>query len=192
MTDRPPDFDELVGPVDASERDRLRRVHDLLVAAGPPPDLSLELRTPPEAEEAEVPPVMPRRQRATLLALAAALAVAAFGLGVYIAQPTGPSPERVVEMTGAGGATASLEIFAADEAGNWPMELHVDGLGDDADGRPYELWLTKRGKLKALCGAFIADGDGTTNAPMNAPWRLKDFDGWVIVEAGSNEPLLST
>src|ERR671936_1903421 len=38
---RPPDFDELVGPdAEAGERERLRRLHDLLVAAGPPPDLA--------------------------------------------------------------------------------------------------------------------------------------------------------
>jgi hypothetical protein len=28
--------------------------------------------------------------------------------------------------------------------------------------------------------------------PMNAPWRLSDFDGWVAVEAGSKTPLLTT
>ena len=38
---RPPDFDELVGNVEEpDERERLRRVHELLVEAGPPPDLS--------------------------------------------------------------------------------------------------------------------------------------------------------
>ncbi len=33
---RPPNFDELVDPdLDPAERERLRRVHDLLVTAGP-------------------------------------------------------------------------------------------------------------------------------------------------------------
>lgn len=187
MSERPPDFDDLVGPVDASERDRLERVHDMLVAAGPPPDLSPELETAPSATDTPS-----RRSRGTLLALAAALAAAAFALGVYIAQPAGPSPERVVAMTGAGGATASLEIFAIDEAGNWPMELHVDGLGESAGDRTYELWLTRRGKLKALCGGFLANDDGTADVPVNAPWKLSEFDGWVVVEAGSTTPLLST
>ena len=36
-----PDFDDLVGTdLDPAERARLERVHDLLMAAGPPPDLS--------------------------------------------------------------------------------------------------------------------------------------------------------
>jgi hypothetical protein len=43
-----PDFDELVGTdLEPEERDRLRHAHDLLVAAGPLPELSPELdRTP--------------------------------------------------------------------------------------------------------------------------------------------------
>src|SRR5206468_2040698 len=42
------DFDELVGggDLEATERERLERVHDLLVAAGPPPEL------PPALEQA--------------------------------------------------------------------------------------------------------------------------------------------
>lgn len=190
MSERPPDFDELVGAeVEPAERDRLRRVHELLVASGPPPELPPELSTPPAAGAVRL---QPGRRRATLLAFAAALAAAAFAVGVFIAQPAGPSPERVVAMTGPGGATASLEIFAIDEAGNWPMELHVDGLGESAGDRTYELWLTKRDKLKALCGGFLANDDGTADVPVNAPWKLSEFDGWVIVEAGSDDPLLST
>ena len=35
-----PNFDDLIGEdVPAWERERLRRAHDLLVAAGPPPEL---------------------------------------------------------------------------------------------------------------------------------------------------------
>ena len=35
-----PDFDELVGTdLEPGERARLERVHELLIAAGPPPDL---------------------------------------------------------------------------------------------------------------------------------------------------------
>ena len=43
-----PDFDELVGGDDlpGPERERLQRVHELLVAAGPPPELPPELVQP--------------------------------------------------------------------------------------------------------------------------------------------------
>ena len=33
---------------------------------------------------------------------------------------------------------------------------------------------------------------GTTKVPLNAPYRLKQFDGWVIVRTGTKVPLLST
>ena len=45
-----------------------------------------------------------------------------------------------------------LEI---DDAGNWPMEVAVDGLEPAASGRPFELWLTRDGELAALCGTFL-------------------------------------
>ena len=45
MTDRP-DFRELVGDLPDEERARLERVHDLLIAAGPPPELPPALVEP--------------------------------------------------------------------------------------------------------------------------------------------------
>ena len=49
---RPPDFDELVGKeVPEHERERLKRTHELLVQAGPPPELSPALETVPRIEE---------------------------------------------------------------------------------------------------------------------------------------------
>jgi hypothetical protein len=189
MSNLPPDFDDLVGDeVAGAERDRLRRVHDLLVAAGPPPDVSTQT-----APETNVVPLRPRHRRRALLGLAAALGAAAiFALGLVVAAGDDPSAERVVAMTGAQGARASLEIFALDEAGNWPMLVEVDGLAPAADGALFELWLTKDGAPVALCGSFRTDSDGVAVVPMNAPWKIDDFDGWVVVEAGSTRPLLST
>jgi hypothetical protein len=89
-------------------------------------------------------------------------------------------------------ASASLTVFEIDEAGNWPMELKVNGLAPSARGRPFELWLTHGGKLRGLCGAFLTDENGTATVPMNAPYRFSDFDGWVVVEEGSDAPLLTT
>jgi hypothetical protein len=192
MTDRGPDFDELVGHgLDSDERARLLRVHELLVAAGPPPDFEPEL--PPVPAKAPVTRLRPRR-RLALVALAAAFALAAFGAGFFVGDRNA-GPEQVVSMVGtsqAAGASASLELFSADEAGNWPMKLEVKGLQPAASGRAYELWLTKGSKLAALCGGFRAEPDGTTRVPLNAPYRLPDFDGWVVVEEGSKTPLLTT
>jgi len=192
MTSRPPEFDDLVGPeVDAAERDRLRRVHDLLVDAGPPPELT---RTSAPAIGAQVTPLRrPSRRHRVLLALAAALGVVAiFTLGLVVAGGEDPSAERVVAMSGLAGASASLEIFGADEAGNWPMLIDVEGLPPAREGRLYQLWLTRNGTPTALCGSFHTDDDGRAVVPMNAPWRLDDFDGWVVVEAGSTTPVLTT
>jgi hypothetical protein len=192
VTGRPPNFDELVGTdLEDQEKARLLRVHELLVAAGPPPDIEL-----PPAPPSVVAPVrlVPRRRRVAVLAFAAALVVAVFGAGFFVGNRE-EGAERVVAMAGTGqaaGASASLEIFAADEAGNWPMELDVKGLRPAASGRPYELWLTKGDRLVAVCGSFLADPDGTTRVPLNAPYRLRDFDAWVVVEEGSKTPLLTT
>ncbi len=187
MSERGPDFDELVGgDLGPAERERLLRVHELLVEAGPPPELS-----------SPAPVVLhPRRRRGALLAIAAALAVAVFALGVAIGDR---SDERgvdfVVAMSGtaaAADARASLIVFDVDKAGNWPMEFTVEGLGPALSGRPYELWLTKDGKLEALCGGFLTDVTGSARVPMNAPYKLKEFDGWVVVEEGSDTPFLTT
>jgi hypothetical protein len=187
MSERGPDFDELVGAdVEAQERDRLFRVHELLIEAGPPPDLSspAPVRLPP------------RRRRGALLALAAALGVVVFAVGVLVGD-RGDRPGTFAVVTKNGnpyttGVRASLTIFDVDEAGNWPMELEVDGLEPSTTGARYELWLTRGGKLGALCGSFLAEADGTTTVPLNAPYKLKEFDGWVVVVEGSTSPLLTT
>lgn len=181
-----PDFDELVGSdLDPQERARLERVHDLLIAAGPPPE-------PLEAPVA----LQPARRRGALMALAAALAVAAFALGAALVDGSGGRSldftETMAGTPAAAEATATLAVFDLDAAGNWPMELTVAGLPPAKGGRPFELWLTREGELKALCGGFFTDGDGWATVPMNAPYRFDEFDGWVIVEQGSETPLLTT
>lgn len=188
MNERGPDFDELVGTdLEPGERKRLLRVHELLVSAGPPPELTAA---------APVVHLHSRRRRGALLALAAALAVVVFAVGVVVGNRSGErGVDFVVPMHGtaaASAASASLTVFDLDEAGNWPMEVTVKRLGPTASGRPYELWLTKAGKPEALCGSFRTDANGSAEVPMNAPYKLTEFDGWVVVEEGSATPLLTT
>jgi hypothetical protein len=183
-----PDFDELVGTdLSPGERERLERVHELLVAAGPPP---------PEVVPVAPVELRPHRRRGALLALAAALAVTAFALGAAVVDgASGRDVDFTETMTGtpsAVDATASLAVFDIDAAGNWPMELTVAGLPPATSGRPFELWLTRDGELAALCGGFLTDADGSAVVPMNAPYRFDGFDGWVVVEEGSRAPLLTT
>ena len=181
-----PDFDDLVGEgLDAAEHARLERVHELLLAAGAPPDAvpaPVELR--------------PRRRRGAALAIAAALAVAAFALGAALVDgSSGRDVDYVVSMEGTADtpeASGSLVVFEIDDAGNWPMELSVEGLPPAAGGEPFELWLTRDGRLEALCGAFATDGGGSASVPMNAPYAFDDSVGWVVVERGATTPLLTT
>lgn len=190
MSDHRPDFDELVGgDLPAAERERLRRVHALLLEADPPPDLE---------ENAPVVQLRPRRRRrrGLVLALAAALATVAFAAGALVGNRTaGPNVDFTVSMRGTPAATAasaSLAVYDLDQAGNWPMEVKIDGLAPSRSGHPYELWLTKGGRLAALCGSFRTAPDGSATVPMNAPYKFKEFDGWVVVEEGSQVPLLTT
>ncbi len=194
MSERGPDFDELVGSdLAPGERERLLGVHELLIAAGPPPEPPSSLAAPPALEPTRL---APRRRRVALVALAAAFGFAAFAAGFLIGdRGDQPGTFQVVAMTGTGvapRASASIEIFDVDAAGNWPMEISVQGLGPSASGRPYELWLTRGGELVMLCGSFLTEPDGTTVVPMNAPYKLKEFDGWVVVEEGTTAPVLET
>ena len=197
MSDRGPDFEAIVGTELApAERDRLLRVHEALVAAGPPPEAAANAVAPSTAEPVRLLPAVPRRRRGALVALAAAFGVLVFAVGAVVGNAwNDPGTFDTVTMTGtaeAAGASASLELFDLDDAGNWPMEVRVNGLAPSASGRPFELWLTRGGEPAALCGSFRVAPDGTAVVPMNAPYRLDDFDGWVVVVEGSQAPLLTT
>jgi hypothetical protein len=181
-----PDFDDLVdSQLERGERLRLERVHELLIAAGPPPE--------PTSNVVRLPT---RRTRGRLVALVAAVAVAAFAFGAALVDGSaGRSVDFTEAMHGtsaAPDAKASLVVFDVDTAGNWPMEISVDGLPPARSGRPFELWLTRDGELDALCGAFLTDAEGAASVPMNAPYPFDERVGWVIVEEGTTMPLLTT
>ena len=183
------DFDELVGGDDLTpeEEARLRRVHDLLLQAGPPPDLSPELEQPPvPSEEADPPEVayLLRRRRglAAVLALAAALAafVGGYAFGHSKSQPAAFSAVRTVSMHGAAGTHGVVRVAASDSVGNWPMLVEVSGLPEQANRKAYyELWLTHDGKPVAPCGSFRVHGK-TTRVRLTVPYSLRGYDGWVV------------
>jgi hypothetical protein len=176
-----PDFDQLVGEALAPrERERLRRAHEALLAAGPPPELPASLGRPRPA----------RHARPLLLPLVAALAlVVAFTGGWLAGSITDQDPEFTLEMQGtaaAPAAVADLVVYPIDPAGNWPMEMTISGL---RDGR-YELVLTRDGKPVVSCGLFLVHGRTVTH--LNAPYRLREYDGWAVVRPGSARILLRT
>ncbi len=181
------DLRDIVGDdLEPGERERLERVHALLERAGPPPELSPAVASAPDPPKARVVP-FPRRYRYTAAAAAAVAALALFGLGYLAGGGGGPDPLQTVAMSGPGQASAELDLFEKDVAGNWPMELRVSGLAAGT----YELWLTRNGKPAEPCGSF-AVAAGETTVPLNAPYKLKTFDGWVVVPAGDREPVLTT
>jgi anti-sigma-K factor RskA len=183
-----PDFRELAGDdLSPEERARLERVHDLLVAAGPPPEL------PPALVEPDVDPreqstvaFLPRRRAGLMLGIAAAIALTAF-LGGFIAGRTDESfaetyAVRMHSTQPPSNASATIHVGEVDEAGNWPLKLVVRGLPALRKGEYYEMFLTRGSDLRAAsCGAFrIANADESESVRLNAPYRLRAFDGWVV------------
>jgi len=184
-------FDDIVGTEGLSndEEAKLRRVHELLVAAGPPPDLSPDLSLPPvPAEEADPPEVayLLRRRRGRVLVLALAATLAAF-LGGYAfghskGKPAAFTSVRTVTMHGpSGGASHGvINIAEKDSVGNWPMQVEVSGLPQQSNRAAYyELWLTRNGQAIAACGSFRVNAK-TTRVRMSVSYPLKTFDGWIV------------
>lgn len=191
---RPPDFDELIESVDPAERERLRRVHDLLVESGPPPELSPALASmPPPAEPAEPDEVpdtawLPRRRLGAALVLAGAVLLGAFGAG-YLAGGSGSDSgesrqglriARTIPLSGATGTTGVVNLGSRDAAGNWSMILTVRGLRPLRDGDYYVLALAKKGKPVVTCGTFNVSSRGQRTIRMSAAYDLKGFDGWMV------------
>ena len=193
MSDR---FDELVGAVeDPAERERLRRVHDLLLSVDPPAELSPSVGAAPVPEPVRL---LPRRRRQALALLAAALAAAAFGAGWLAgARSDDVRLERTIVMQGVGesqGSLGTIELLSqdAEENGNWPMRLLVRGLEPSKSRIDYyELWLTKDGKLADSCGRFTVH-EGSTTVTLSVPYGLRSYDGWVVTRRGSDRVLLTT
>jgi hypothetical protein len=173
----PPNFDELIGPdLPPGDRERLRRVHELLVAAGPPPEMPTLGASPPVRTH-------PRRRVAALL-IAAALTLAAFTAG-WLLRGTNDEFDvrRAVPMRStenAPNASALIELGYADDEGNWPMLVTVRGLKPLPKGGYYELLLTRNGKPVAVCGSFKVKSEGATTVRLGASYDLSNFDGWVI------------
>lgn len=187
---REPKFDELAGGDDLSpeEAARLERVHDMLVAAGPPPELPPRLADPEPAPREDSPVAfLPRRRTGLALALAAAIALVTFVGGFVAGQRHGKQfPTKVaVPMRGtaiASNASGVIQIGNEDSNGNWPLRVVVHGLRPLPAGQFYEMYLTRNGKVVATCGTFrLTSGDSVR---LNAPYDLRSYSGWIVTREG--------
>jgi hypothetical protein len=193
-----PNFDELVGlDLDPAERDRLRRVHELLVAAGPPAELTPEVEGGPTLAMTLGGPTRRIVTRRAALVAAAVVVLAVAFLAGYITgngHDEARTPvERALKLKGtaqAPDALASLQILPADAAGNWTMKLSATGLPKLPERGYYYVYLTRDGKIFAPCGSFkVKSTSSGVLVWMNAPYALERGDSWVVTRhvAGSEQ-----
>lgn len=179
-----PDFHELLDleGVPADEQQQLRRVHDLLVEAGPPAELTPALEQAPVIPDADVIGFRRRRRGVAALAIAATIAAVAFGAGYVTGDHGGTgsaAASRVVTFKGSN-AVGSLQVGHRDSAGNWPIDFHVTGLPVlKKKYAYYELFVVLRGKPTLPCGGFNV-GDGTTSVHFDVPYKIKSTTTWVV------------
>lgn len=184
-----------VGDLAPEERERLERLHELLLEAGPPVELPPELEQPVDTPNAEIIafPLLPKRRVGAAVLLAAAAAAAAlvggFVWGHSKAKPAPLAAERIVSMHGRG-ALAVLKVAKHDSVGNWPMEMSVSGLPEQTQRAAYyELWLTQDNGPMLPCGTFRVHGK-TTTVRFSVPYSFTHASGWIVTRQapGGAEP----
>ena len=177
-------FEDFLDPdgLEASERDRLRRVHELLLEAGPPPPFPAALKTlaaaSTEAHVLRFPQA--RRRLAGALLLAAALAAAAFGGGYAVGhRGAGGKVVRVAAMRGSN-AVASIRVGVPDAGGNWPVDFNETGLARQTEKYAYyEIFVVRGGKPGYPCGGFRVLS-GAANLRFSVPYEVKGSTAWVV------------
>jgi len=188
-----PNFDELVGTeATGAERARLREAHELLLRAGPPPELTPKLKAGPNpgtVRKLERRRVVKRR---TLVLLAAALSVVlVFFAGYGVSSHRGGNSSstgivRTIALEGtpsAQNAQATLDVWR-ERDGNWPMTLSVKGLPQLPARTYYEVYLVRDGRPWGSCGTFVvSNASQALKVSLNAPYKLQKGDTWVVTRA---------
>jgi hypothetical protein len=184
----PKDLRDLVGEdVPDEELERLRRVHEQLIAAGPPPELSPLLATAPRVRGRDPREgrfsFLPQRRLGTAFAVAVGVAAIAFGAGYFTGKREFRS-EYTVPMRGtqlAPNAAATIKVGTEDKAGNVPMVVHVRGLPKLPARGYYTLYLTRKRRPVVSCGTFTVEGrTQPTTVQLSVPYTLRRYDGWVL------------
>ena len=200
----PPDVVETLGDdLPEDQREELVDIDGLLRSVEAPPEPSSTLWAHVVRQARRDRPRPNRRCGYRVLALAAALGAAAFAVGFLVRGDGEPFDPAVVDRvalatTDEAPTTAAMEIavLPIDDAGNWRLLAQVSGFAPLDAGQHYELWLTQEGEATALCGRFLVDEQGNAvNVWMNASYRFKEFDDWVVVrrdlDDGQSQVLLA-
>jgi hypothetical protein len=197
---RHPDFDDLVGnELEPGERERLERVHDMLIAAGPPPELPQELAEAPRPEGKLVE--LAHRRLRTGFVLAAALVLATFAVGYFLgargedSSPVTITPVKTAVLGTSADRLAVVQIGEQDENGNWPMVVTVEGLDHLSGGDYYTLFMTRKGSKRVVtCGTFNVAEKGLTTVRFSVAYDVDRFDGLMLAEYSraehKNKPLV--
>lgn len=187
---REPRLDELIGTeATGTERQQLQRVHELLLQAGPPPELSPELEAGPTLQmtlQRKRGRVKPR----AMMLLAAALVLVLVFVGGYAAGNGGSKSSSArlnLKLAGtsfAPQAQATLEVWHRTD-GNWPMKLNVLGLKKLPPRNYYEVYLFRDGQIRGSCGTFRVTGSKrAVTVTLNSPYPLHKGDSWVVTRPG--------
>ena len=192
---REPTLDELIDvEKTGAERERLRHVHELLLQAGAPPELSAELEAGPTLAMTLGKRPRTRKPRALLL-LAAALAVfvvffAGYGVGSHRSGNTARSAAVTMALKGTRlvpNAQGALRVWSTQDGSNWPMTLSVVGLPQLPPRSYYEVYLFRHGKIQGSCGTFGVGESGSAGGvtvTLTSPYPLEQGDSWVVTRPG--------
>jgi hypothetical protein len=178
-------FNDLVDAnLEDGERERLQAVHDMLVVAGPPPELSGALRT--VRQPGVLHELRPRMSpKMVLIAAALLLLVVTFSIGFASGQRHTATARAIKTLTLKGTAVAprakaTLDVLP-EVGGNYPMTLQVSGLPRVAAPEYYYVYLVRDGKPLAPCGEFVvAKPSGSLTLSLTAPYKLKRGDTWIV------------
>jgi hypothetical protein len=174
-----------LGELEPPERERLERVHELLVTAGPPPSLPAALRDapaePPRARILALPSRSRKRVLATLVAAAVTTATFAAGYLVGDASNGAADASSLVSLEGLNGAAVgSLHVDETGADGNVSLVLTVKGLPrQSGDHDYYELFVWRDGKPGYPCVGFKM-GENTTRVRFTVPYVLKPSTELVV------------
>ena len=183
-----PDFNEIVGTEGSPEElAALRSMHELLLAADPPPATSVRRKRAPRMK-----PLVPRSWAIGAVGFAALTASLATGLAVFwsVGQDGDAGQAFTRPMHGVGAAAAAsavVRVGSQDVNGNRTLRMSVHSLPALSKGW-YTLYLTSKGKPMVPCGVFETGTSGAARVEMNAPAGLGEYDGWIVTSVVPGHP----